>query len=100
MTVGTMNTSEEQSDHRYFLVRDDTRLILLDFEEGNSEEISIIPFIDEELSHFTVLAETVSSGGPRHVRVWAVQHKPKSAVISFKTRRKIYELTMPYFLRY
>ncbi len=72
----------------------------MDFVEGNTEEISVLPFIDEEFSHFTVLAETVTSGGPRHVKVWAVQHKPKSAMISFKTRRKIYEFTMPYFLRY
>lgn len=72
MTIQTMNTLEDQNEHRYFLVRDDTRLMLLDFEGGTSEEISFLPFVDDELSHFTVLAETVSSGGPRHVRVWAV----------------------------
>ena len=49
-SLSTLNTSSDLNENRFFLVRDDTRLMLVDFEGGNSEEISVLPFSDSEVS--------------------------------------------------
>ena len=49
-SFSTLNTSSDLNENRFFLVRDDTRLMLVDFEGGNSEEISVLPFSDSEVS--------------------------------------------------
>jgi hypothetical protein len=49
-SLSTLNTSSDLNENRFFLVRDDTRLMLVDFEGNNSEEISVLPFSESEVS--------------------------------------------------
>jgi hypothetical protein len=89
---------EEAAKKRYFLVRDETRVMLLHFRKLESQEIGIVPFIDSDVLHQTIFAENQTLGGPPQVKIWAAQHSVKKK-LSFKTRRKIYEFTMPYFIQ-
>ncbi len=49
--IAVGSTGSEENQLKYFLVRDDTRLMLLNFDGGHSEDIATIPMIENDVLH-------------------------------------------------
>lgn len=90
------STTEEGYEQKYFLVRDEFRLIYLQIVDKGVEALTLANFnCDQEVSSECLVVQAYPQ--QRQIKAYSVKHQSRGKLFK-KERRKIYDFTIPYII--